>query len=256
MGGGSDSHKPGGRRVDVAAKEAFLAAIRDGAPREEAAGRAGFTANAFFYHRKRDPVFRLAWTFAHELSAADERSATASAKLHYEAGEVRIVPNANRLLQRRPVRRRHFDETRKRLFLDHFAGTADLEEAAAVAGVGKSTVVQHRLKDPDFGAACEAALAIAYALLEGEAVRQRLEAQRKLREGLCPTGEIAQEFERVMRLLARYERKNGRIGVREVAEGRERRWTFDEAIDWLDKKLQALGVRRGILPPPAADGPE
>jgi hypothetical protein len=253
MGGGSDSGRPERRRVDTAAKAAFLAAIRDGAPRDEAAERAGFTSEAFYYQRKRDPVFRLAWIFARDLSAADERSAAATATLTYEAGQVRIVPNANRILQRRPVRRRIFDERRKRLFLDHFAGTADLEESAAVAGVAKSTVVQHRLKDPDFAAACEAALAIGYALLEGEAVRQRLEAQQKLREGLCPTGEIAQEFERVMRLLARYERKGGRIGFREVAAGQERRWTFDEAIDWLDRKLQALGVRRGIIPPSAAD---
>lgn len=249
MGGNSDSRAPR-RRVDSAAKEAFLAALRGGARRGEAAKQAGFASQAFYYARKRDPVFRLAWRWALELSAADERSAFATATLSYEAGEVRIVPNRNRPLQRRPVRRRLFDDERKRLFLEHLAGTADAHEAAAVAGVGYSTVTQHRLKDSEFAAAWDEALPHAYALLETEAVRQRLEAQRNLREGLCPTGEVSKEFERVLRLLDRYDRRSGRLGVREVRPGRERRWTFDEAIEWLDGKLQALGHRRGLLPPP------
>ena len=255
MGGKSDSG-PRRRRVDAAAKEAFLAALRGGAPRDRAAKQAGFTAEAFYYARRRDPSFRLAWLWALELSAADERSAFATAQLSYEAGEVRIVPNRNRPLQRRPIRRRLFDDARKRLFLAHLAGTADAHEAAAVAGIGYSTAAQHRLKDSEFAAAWDGILPHAYALLETEAVRQRLEAQRKLREGLCPTGEVAKEFERVMRLLDRYDRRNGRVGVREVAPGRERRWTFDEAIDWLDRKLQALGLRHGLIPPPDGDSRE
>lgn len=41
---------------------------------------------------------------------------------------------------------------------------------------------------------------------------------------------MLQEFDRVMRLLARYERKDGRIGVRQRSPGREARWGFDDAI--------------------------
>lgn len=260
MGGHGDS-RPRRRRVDEAAKERFLAAIRQGTPRDAAAARAGFTAEAFYCARRRDPVFRFAWMWALELSAADERAAFAGRSRAAGSDEV-IAPNANRRLQRRRVRRRRFDDDRKRVFLAHFAGTADAQAAAAAAGVGYSTVVQHRLKDAGFARGWDEALAVAYAALEAEVVRQRLEAQRLLREGLCPTGEIASEFERVLQLLARYERKDGRIALRGVGAGRERRWTFDEAIAELDRSLRALGARHGIdaepiaLPPPtpANDG--
>jgi hypothetical protein len=229
------------------AKLAFVLALRSGAARDSAAKQAGFTATAFYYARERDPVFRQAWLWALELSAGDARSALAARALPPPGAS--IVPNANRRLQARIVRRRRFDDARKRLFLDHFAGTADAHAAAQAAGVGYSTIVHHRRRDPEFAAAWDEALAAAYAQLEAEALRQRLEAQRQLREGLCPTGEIAREFERVMQLLARYERKDGRIGIRSVRPGREKRWTFDEAIEALDRKLRALGARHGVAAP-------
>lgn len=241
--------------MDSAAKARFVAALREGVPRDEAARRAGFTSQAFYYARRRDAVFRFAWIWALELSAADEHALLACPAGALDEDEV-IAPNSNRRLQRRRTRRRRFDDERKRIFLAHFAGTADAHAAAAAAGVGYSTVVQHRLRDSEFARGWAEALDVAYAALEAEAVRQRLEAQRKLREGLCPSGEIANEFERVLRLLARYERRNGRIGLREVDPGRERRWTFDEAIAELDRSLRALGARHGIesepiaLPPP------
>ena len=55
----------------------------------------------------------------------------------------------------------------------------------------------------------------------------------------------------MLKLLARYERKSGRIGLRERGPGRAARWSFDEAMALLDRKLRSLGVRRGLLPPPA-----
>ena len=57
---------------------------------------------------------------------------------------------------------------------------------------------------------------------------------------------MAQEFERVMKLLARYDRRDGRVGPREIGHGRQRRWTFEEAMVALDKKLRSLGLRHGI----------
>ncbi len=238
------------RRIDPAAKLAFLTALRAGLPRDEAAREAGFTATAFYYAREQDPLFRHAWLWANELSAADEHAALVARST--PAPDTAIAPNANRRLQARRVRRRRFDDKRKRLFLDHFAGTADAHAAAAAAGVGYSTVVQHRRKDPDFAAAWDEALEVAYAQLEAEAVRQRLEAAGRLREGLSPTGEITKEFDRVMQLLARYRRPDGRIALREVGRGRERRWSFDEAIVALDKKLRTLGARHGIPAEPIA----
>ncbi len=246
MGAGSDSGQPRQRRIDEAAKSRFLAALRSGMGRDEAAAQAGFTSTAFYNARERDPVFRQAWLWALELSAIDERAAAPAPASPDEV----IAPNAGRRLQKRRVRRRRFDDRRKRIFLDRFAGTADAYEAAEAAGIGYSTVLQHRRNDPEFAAACQDALDLAYAQLEAEAVRQRLEAQRRLREGLCPTGEMAREFERVMQLLARYRRPDGRVGLREVGRGRERRWSFDEAIQALDKKLRALGARHGIAAEP------
>ena len=250
--GGSDSRRAPRRRVDAAAKQAFANGLRAGLKRDDAARAAGFTANAFYYAGTRDPLFASACRWAMDLSAADERSARAAAA-PLEGRNFAPVPNANRRLQARPVRRPRFDDRRRRIFLDHFAGTADLRQAARAAGVAPCTVNQHRRADAAFAAACEEALGHAYATLEAEAVRQRLEAQRNLREGLCPTGEVAQEFDRVLKLLARYERKNGRVGTRTLAPGRERRWTFDDAIEALDKKLSALGIRRNLLPPPQSD---
>lgn len=250
--------RPDRRRVDAAAKRDFLAGLRAGLKRDEAAKQAGFTANAFYYARRSDPVFALAWAWAADLSAADAHSARAAAA-PFDPDEAVIAPNACRRLQLRPIRRALFDDRRKRIYLDHFAGTADARAAAAAAGVAPCTVSAHRRADPEFAAAEDEALAVAYASLEAEAVRQRLEAQRNLREGLCPTGEISQEFDRVIRLLARYERKSGRIGLRAPGLGRERRMSFDEAIALLDRKLRALGARHGVesgddtprLPPPA-----
>jgi hypothetical protein len=67
---------------------------------------------------------------------------------------------------------------------------------------------------------------------------------------------MAHEFDRVMKLLARWERKDGRLGPRAVSHGKQRAWTFEEAIDALDRKLRALGLRRGIAPPEDAAAPD
>jgi len=245
-----DSQAPRKRRVDAAAKAAFVAALRGGARRHAAAKAAGFSANAFYHARESDPAFALAWRFALELSAIDARATPPP------PGSAPIAANANRPLQARGERRRRFDDDRKRIFLDYFAGTADANAACAAAGISYSAYTAHYRKDPEFRAACDEALAVAVAGLEAEAVRQRVEAQRNLREGLCPAGEISKEFDRVMQLLARYDRRDRRYGRRERHYGRLKRWSFEEAIVALDKYLRALGARHGIqaepivLPPP------
>ena len=73
MGGGSDS---GPRRlINSAAKARLLAGLRAGGSRESAAAGAGFPLKSFYGARRRDPVFRLGWIWALELSAADEQAA-------------------------------------------------------------------------------------------------------------------------------------------------------------------------------------
>lgn len=244
-----DSAPPRRRRIEAAAKADFLAALRAGGAREDAAAATGFTLKGFYTARRRDPLFRLAWSWAMELSADGQRDARRAARAG-GGGEVRIAPQGQRLLQRRRMRSVRFTEARQQIFLDFFAGTADAEASAEAAGVSYATVKAHRRKHPEFAAGWDAALTEAYVHLEAEAVRQRLALQRRLKDNIEPTGEMAQEFERVMKLLARWDRRGGRIGAREARPAPERRWTFEEAIAALDKRLRSLGIRRGLLPPP------
>ncbi|MBV8685765.1 MAG: hypothetical protein JOZ90_13285 [Alphaproteobacteria bacterium] len=237
-----DSPPPPRRLIDLTAKARFVAALRAGAPREAAAARVGFPLKSLYAARARDPVFRLAWEWAMDLNAVDERGGELARKVP-DGDDVRIVPHNKRRLQRRRMSWVRFTERRQQIFLDHFAGTADAQAAAAAAGVTYATVRVHYRRHPEFAALWDEALRMGYAALEAEALRQRLEAQRRLSENLEPAGEIAQEFERVMKLLARYDRKGGRIGTRERAPLAGQAWTFDQAIAALDKRLRALGLR-------------
>jgi hypothetical protein len=106
-----------------------------------------------------------------------------------------------------------------------------------------------------FAQGWEEALAHGYAVLDAEALRRRLEAQQRARFELVPTGELTIEFDRLMQLLERRDKLAARVSARGQPgpPGVRKRWTFEESIHLLDKRLQALGVRRGIVPP---DGEE
>jgi hypothetical protein len=249
-----DSEKPERRLIVEEHKTRFLEALRDGLSREEAAATVGFPLGSLYNVRARDSVFRLGWEWAMDLAAIDERGGELSRRAAEGGPDDRIAPTRGRLLQRQTARWVKFTAKRQQIYLDHFAGTADAQAAAAAAGVTYATVRAHGRKHPEFEAAESEALRYAYARLEAEAVRQRLEAQRRFSENLEPTGEIAQEFERVMKLLARYDRRDGRVGAREIGSGHEQVSSFEEAIEALDRKLRALGVRRGIVP--SEDGSE
>lgn len=239
----SSDSKPPRRLIDTPTKARFVAALRGGARRAEAAAEAGFNLQALYNARARDPLFRSAWLWALELSAADERDARLAASAErWQGVPVRFASQGGRIVQRRRMRWVKFDEEHQQIFLHRLAGTADANEAADVAGVHISTVNKHRRKNPEFATRFQGALECAYPMLETEALRQRLAAQERLRNELMPTGEIAQEFDRVMTLLARWDRHGGKVGVR-PAGLRGRVWTFDEAIEALDKKLRAIGVR-------------
>jgi len=256
VSGGTDSARPGRRLIDVAAKVRFLAALRAGAAREAAAAEAGFPLKSLYGARRRDPLFRLGWLWALELSAADEQAARKSDLELGAPGDVpiRIAAQGKRPLQRRRMRWVRFTEKRQQIFLDHFAGSADAHAAAEAAGVCYATVRAHYRKHPEFAALWDEGLRQAVAGLEAEAVRQRLEMQRRLSDNLEPKGEMAAEFDRVMKLLARWDRRDGRVGPREVHRGHLKRWSFDEAIEALDRKLRALGLRRGLVPPDSDGG--
>jgi hypothetical protein len=125
--------------------------------------------------------------------------------------------------------------------------------------------VQGRLGTaPAFAEAYREALAEGYAALEAEALRQRLAAQNRLRgaveagaelgpkrrAGACPAcGRNAgadAEFDRTMKLLARWDRKPRRAERGFKPGGRRQAWTFDMAMILLRDRLKALG----LLPPP------
>lgn len=254
-----DSDKPPPHRIDLAAKVRFLEGLRAGQTRADAAAGSGFTWQAFYQVRRRDPIFHFGWLAALELSAVDGRDARRAARrLAERQASGAIEPGNRRLLQLKapPKARRgfSFDERRQQLFLDYFAGTADEDSAADAAGVARQTVRAHMRRNPEFAALRDEALHFAYARLEAEAVRQRLAAQKRLRDNLEPTGEVAREFERVMKLLARYDRKDGRIASRTHTPSASRAWTFEQAISALDKALDSLAIPR--IPFPGGDGGE
>jgi hypothetical protein len=213
-----DSRPP--RRIDAAAKAAFLAALSAGARREDAAAEAGFSLMGFYGARHRDPEFAAGWTEALAAAPAAERRAD---------------------------------------FLAHFAISGDACAAAEGAGVSVSTVHRHRRLDREFWEAYFEALDQAYFFLRAEAVQLQLEAQARYRGAIdsaeagpaaraCPhcgrSDDPAADFDRVLKLLARYERKPRGVESRFTPGGRRQRWTFDESMALLDKKLRALGLRR------------
>jgi hypothetical protein len=240
--------------IDAAAKVAMLAALREGRRLGEVAAAYGVTLQAFYRARRRDPLFAAAWRDAHALSAEAERRPAEVT----DGDEDRIAPNNRRPLQRRKMRHVRFDERRKGIFLVHFARSCDLLAAASAAGVCERTVFNHRQLDPAFAAAFQAALEAGHVRLEAEALRQRLEAQKRLRSAIekaeadgdpLPLREQGIEFERAMKMLARWDRKHGSLGPREVRHGHQKVSLFEDAIILIDRKLRNLGLRTGVPPP-------
>jgi hypothetical protein len=237
---GTGGNGRGGWRPPIGdeAKGIFLAGLKNGLSMEDAARNAGYSAGGFWKARKRDPAFDEAVEEMLELSNTPRF----------------VSPGNGRRWQLRRIRRLRFVPWRKEVFLAHVAGTCDLKAAAEAAGVNPSTVHRHLARDPDFADAFRAALEQGYPLLEAEALRQRLEAQRLLREGLLPAGEIAQEFERILKLLQQWDRRTGQVGPRRIAHGRRQPMSFEQAIAELDRYLAALGIPLvGEPPPPEED---
>ena len=86
----------------------------------------------------------------------------------YQAGR-------NRRLQVTKRGWNRFDAAKRKLFLKWFAATANATEAARRAGVGQSTVYDHRMKDGRFAEAWDRALEQSYARLEAKALEMQFE---------------------------------------------------------------------------------
>jgi len=291
-----DSEEPTSRRrLDGEAKAAVVLGLMGGARVVDLARAHGVTVQAFRNARRRDPVFDAGWRAAHAASAEAERREAREARLRamvsgepeeeaggagveadnrghvpvdapgeaHGPGETRIACNNRRALQRRKMRHVRFDERRRGVFLAHFTWSCDACAAAAEAGVSERTVYSHMGSDPPFAEQFRNALALGYARLEAEALRQRLAAQRRLRARMeaadaghaAPDADTAAEFERVMKLLTRWDRQ-GRAEPGMLAKRRSpaRAWTFDEAIVALEKRLLALGFIKPDYDPESPEG--
>lgn len=240
------------RRIDAAAKLRFLEGLRAGAPVKKAALQAGFSAEAFYCARKRDPLLKLAWMAVVELSTEEARQRARTSSLVALVDGVEIAPNNKRGLQKRRVRATRFTPARQQTFLDVFAATADFKAAAEAAGVSESTVYKLLARNPEFARRRDAARALAITRLEDEAVRGQLAAQAQLRDAASPEGEIGLGFERTMKLLAHHQRRADGVGA--CGPGGQQRADFWGFIAAADAKLRALGARHGInaepiLPP-------
>ena len=238
------------RLIDGAAKLRFLEALRAGAPVKAAALQAGFSAEAFYCVRKRDPLLKLAWTAVVELSAAEARQRARTSSLVALTDGIEIVPNNRRVLQKRRVRATRFTPARQQVFLDVFAATADFRAAAGAAGVCESTVYKALARDPDLGRRRDEARTLAVSRLEDEAVRRRLAAQESLRDAAAPESEVAADNRDLMALLAHHQRREARGGAFGPGPGALARWSFDDTMVEIEKIMRGYGLRRGISAPP------
>ena len=200
------------RKPDTAELQtAFLTALRRGALVAAAALEAKVAIATLYYWRGRDPLFAMAWESAAALSA--------------EA----------------PGRRLRFDARRRGLFLTAFERSCNLSDACARTGIDPTTVYRLICRDPEFERDCRAALERGGAALELALAARRAEEARAMRGyEIVPRGTMTTDFEQIMTLLARYERRDGSIGPRFVRHGRQQRWSFDDAIELLGRKLKNM----------------
>jgi len=204
---------------------AFVAAVRGGALVVAAARAAGVAVATLYWRRKRDPVFAAAWVCAAALSAGA------------------------------PGRRLRFGAARRRRFLASFEMSCNLDMACEETGVDPATVYRHIACDPGFERDCRAALARGAAGLERERAAERTaRARRWERYEFAPAGRPTSDFDEAMKLLARWDRPDGSIGPRFVRHGRQKRWSFEDAIALLAKKMRALEPGWGNQAPRRARG--
>jgi len=178
---------------------------------------------------------------------------------------LRIIPNKHRKLQVAPTRRKLFDEAAKSEFLEWFAATCNASLAARKCGFHYRTVLRHWREDEAFGERCEAALKMAYPRLEELALRAAEEAlKRALGEKIAgdrapPPEHFRMDPTTALQLLREHRRHlaglAGGSGARAKPGRPPKRWTFEEAMAALDKKLRSLGLRHGIPADWDAPGP-
>jgi len=185
-----------------------------------------------------------------------------------EDGALRIIPNKNRTRQIAPTRRKLFDDAAKDEFLEWFAATCNASLSARKIGFHYRTVIRHWREDEAFGERCEAALKMGYPRLEELALRAAVEAltpkKRRPPKGdrAPPPEHFAMDPMTAVQLLREHKRHlaglAGGSGRGAKPGARLKRWSFEEAMVALEKKLKAFEVgieveERPGSPPPEGD---
>lgn len=142
-----------------------------------------------------------------------------------------------------------FDAKKKKLFLKWFAATCNAKEAARRAGVGYSTVFDHRMDDPAFAGSWDRALEQGYARIEAKLLEMQFgQAIAKTAE-LDAADDALVDPEMAMQLLRQHRSQVARIrGDRGMPAspfrgGSERLASDAEVRAGLVKSLRAFGVR-------------
>jgi hypothetical protein len=153
-----------------------------------------------------------------------------------------------------------FDRARKKIFLKWFAATANAKGSARRAGVGYSTVYDHRMADARFAEAWDRALEQSYARLEAKVVQMQFdEAAAKPIDfdgAFEPPDPPVLDLPMAMQLLKQHKTEVMRIreerALRSARDGRRRKTlgyereriaSDAEVRRALVKSLQAFGVR-------------
>jgi hypothetical protein len=205
----------------------FVAALRGGALVVAAAASVGVPVATLYRLRKRDPAFASAWATAAEASAGwvIERRPGAKARLV------------------RAKRRLRFAGKRREAFLAGLEQSCNSRDSAEAALVDPGTICRHIRRDPGFAGDHEAALERGYGRLERLAVEER--AAERSRPGRIvppPDARPPAGFDAQMRLLRCWRRRDGSLGPRRVGRPSLRRWSFEEAMALLGRRLRGLGV--------------
>jgi hypothetical protein len=165
---------------------------------------------------------------------------------------LRIIPNKNRLRQVAPTRRKLFDAAAQAEFLEWFAATCNCSLSARKTGFHYRIVIRHWREDADFGERCEAALKMGCPRLEELALRAaeaalRRAAARPIKGDRRPPPEhFAMDPTVALQLLREHKRHLAGLpggSGRGAKPGRPlTRWSFDEAMEALEKKLKHFEV--------------
>lgn len=227
------------RRFGPADRAVVITALLDGATVAAAARAAGFAVQTLYDDRKRCALFARAW--------ADAVAESARPRL--------VEMGTGGWWQIKRLRRNRFTRARKELFLGRLAVCADVHDAALAAGVCTSTVYSHRASDPAFAAAWREALQLGVTLIEARLVAERRAALAAYRvaPGEAPPGPVNeaerdQEFWRMMHLLR--EHKRGLAGVAPPKGRRPTRFSFEDTIAMIEKKLAVFSAREEKWGPP------